>query len=289
MDGRDRADARGRVVERRPVPAGRTTEEEQIGHRLQVVLDPVTRFLRQRPLELGARGGPLVRRCFTANRSREQERHADDSRDESKAHHRRAGGQRSQRSCNRARPRADAEPEAAAPPGLHDRDEGDRQEQQQGEVRAAVDDEQRDECDQPATPQIEQEPAASSREPRLPGNDHRDGVGGCGGERQADQEPTMPRAHVEREPDQYCDDRGPPEQDADLNGDRAEAELDGRVAIACGCRAKTRLSHTACKRPTCGRVVSQEAGQEDPVRRSTTVEAGVVLPTLLPLPTYAGS
>ena len=42
---------------------------------------------------------------------------------------------------------------------------GTDEEQQQGEVRAAVDDEQRDECDQPATPEIEQEPAAASREP----------------------------------------------------------------------------------------------------------------------------
>ena len=52
MHGRDRPDSGGRLVEGRPVAGVGTTEEQQVGDRLEVVLDPVTRLLRQRSLEL---------------------------------------------------------------------------------------------------------------------------------------------------------------------------------------------------------------------------------------------
>jgi len=48
---RNRTDACRCVVERRPVSADRATEQEEIGDRLQVILDPMIRLLRQRPLE----------------------------------------------------------------------------------------------------------------------------------------------------------------------------------------------------------------------------------------------
>jgi hypothetical protein len=72
----------------------------------------------------------------------------------------------------------------------------------------------------------------------LPWNDHRDGVGGGGAERQADKNPTVSRSHVECETDQDSDDRGPTEKHTDLNGDRAEAELESCVAIVRRSRAE---------------------------------------------------
>jgi len=62
---------------------------------------------------------------------------------------------------------------------------------------------------------------------------------------------------------QYRDDRGPTEKDSDLNGDRTEAKLERRVAVARG--SETRLPGHSRKRPAGRHIVGQETGQTDPI------------------------
>ncbi len=99
----------------------------------------------------------------------------------------------------------------------------------------------------------------------------------------------MPRAHVEPETDEHRDDRRPPEQDTDLNGDRTEAELERRVALARGASAeRDGGTLTACKRPEGRRVVGHEARQDNPIQVVTTVGPAVVPRVSVALPTQAG-
>ena len=121
VHARDRADARGRVVERSPIAAVGAAEEEQVGNSLEVVLDPVVRFLRERALEVCACGSSSVSSRLTANRPDEDERHSDRSREQREPHRRRAGRERDERRDDQARPDADGKPEPAAPTHLHDR------------------------------------------------------------------------------------------------------------------------------------------------------------------------
>jgi hypothetical protein len=160
VHGCDRPDACRRLVEPAPsAPAGRL--RQQVGGRLQVVLDAVIRLSRERPFEVGTRIGALAGRRFTADRARKNERNGNRRRDERQPHRRRAGGERDQCRDDRARPEADREPDPAAPARLNDGDERHRKEQQQREVRAAARDEQRDERDQAAAPEIEQHTPAT--------------------------------------------------------------------------------------------------------------------------------
>ena len=148
VHGRDRADARGRVVERLTVAAVRAAEQEQVGHGLEVVLDPVARFFRERALEVCACGSSSVRRRLAANRPHEDERHSDRGCEQSEPHRRRAGRERDERCDDQAGPGTDGKPEPAAPTHLHDRDERNGEEEEQREARAARNDEQRNEPDQ---------------------------------------------------------------------------------------------------------------------------------------------
>jgi hypothetical protein len=113
---------------------------------------------------------------------------------------------------------APAEIGTSAAADLDDRDERGGQEKQQGEVRAAADDEQCDKNDQACAPQIEQDPAPAVCEPFAPRHDHCHGVGRRRGQRQTDEQPAMPRAHVEGEAGEHDGNRGPPEPVADLHG-----------------------------------------------------------------------
>jgi hypothetical protein len=71
VNGRDRADARGRLVERVSVCSVGAGEEQQVGRRLEVVLDPVVCLLRKRSFERDARRGVPVRSGLCADRAHE--------------------------------------------------------------------------------------------------------------------------------------------------------------------------------------------------------------------------
>ena len=142
----------------RPVAAVRAAEQEQVGHCLEVVLDPVVRLLRERALELGARRG---RSCAAASRRIVRASTSATATAAATSASRIAvapAEQRDEASRRRAGRRADGEPEACGASRIWTTAmNGNGEEQEQREVRAAGDDEQRDEPDQPARPEIEQE------------------------------------------------------------------------------------------------------------------------------------
>jgi hypothetical protein len=67
--GGDRADAGRGFVERLSALAVGTREEQQVGCRLEVVLDAMVCLLRQRPLERGARNCTTTRSGLHADRA----------------------------------------------------------------------------------------------------------------------------------------------------------------------------------------------------------------------------
>ena len=158
VHGRDRADACGSVIKRLARAAVGAAEQQQIGDGLQIVLDPVICFPRERALEVCASGGSAVSGRLTANRADEDERDSDGSCEQSEPHRCRAGREGDERGNDRACAAADGEPEPAAPTNLHYRDERNGEEKEEREARAARNDEQRDEGDQPSRPKIEQQP-----------------------------------------------------------------------------------------------------------------------------------
>ena len=91
---RDRADPGCGLVEGAAVAVLRTSEQEEVGNGLEVVLDPVIRFGRERALLLGAGDCTLVGSGLTADRPRDDERDSDRRCNEGQPHRRRTGGQR---------------------------------------------------------------------------------------------------------------------------------------------------------------------------------------------------
>jgi hypothetical protein len=166
---------------------------------------------------------------LTADRARQNQRDGDGGGYQREPHRGCTGREWDQRRDDRAGPRADDEPEATPPADLHDRNERHGQEQQQGEARAGTRDEQGDEGDQAAAPEVEQEATPSRCQPRTPGNHHRDRVAGRRRQRCPDQEPAMLGTHIERETDKHDDDRSPAEPEANLQGSEAEAELQAGI------------------------------------------------------------
>jgi hypothetical protein len=156
MDGRDRVDAGGGIVEGTTVTALRTAEQEEVGGGLEVVLDPVIGLRRQYALELGTGGGARVRGRFASDRSREDEYGCYRGCEQREPHCGCSGRERDERGRERAGSGADGEPEPAAPADLDDRDERDREEEEEREVRAAGEYEHRDESDQSSGPEVEE-------------------------------------------------------------------------------------------------------------------------------------
>ena len=91
VNGRDRADPGGGLVEGPSCVAVRTAEQEEVGNGLEVVLDPVIRLFGQCALELRAGGGSLVSGRLTADRSRKHERDCYGGCYEGEPHRSRAG------------------------------------------------------------------------------------------------------------------------------------------------------------------------------------------------------
>ena len=164
-------------------------------------------------------------RSLAAECSREHECRGCRGRQKGHPHRGGAGRQPRDRRDQDARPARDGEPGGAATTHVDDREERDHEEHQEREIRPARNDEQGDESEQRARPEIEQQPPTCLPEPVAPGHEHRECVARRRQERERQQEAAVRCADIERQPDEHRQDRRPADQESEPDHRRAEVDV----------------------------------------------------------------